>query len=293
MNRPVQQWAVEAAALISQSTGYVLQPRYHASTEAKSACPFCKTGDDRFVIFQEGNYWCRQCHVRGWWRTKLSSEEINEIETVKIAERQATTRKLSTCQDWKIYHREVAEHVSDWETHGINTDDIKRWQLGYSKNHFSVPSLTIPVFRNGVLVDIRHRLLQVEDGAKYRSHFKNTPPVFFNADVIETAQKVFLVEGEKKAIIMSKFGFNDTISYPGINTQEPLLSFLHNDGHAGQEFIYIPDPNTIDTVLQAGRELKALGHKVSVIELFLKPDDMLLQFGVQVLKSALTYTRKL
>lgn len=288
-------WAIEAAKSLSLAHGFQLTPKYHTVDSVESACPFCRDGTKRFVIFREGNYWCRECNTKGWWGEAPTQEEVQKALEEKELSRQATVRKLQKCNDWKMYHNQVQLHTQEWQAHGIDDTDIIKWQLGYAEpsKYIEVPSLTIPIFFKGLLVDIRHRLLGVEDGQKYRSHFTNTPPAFFNADSIFTNQKVFLVEGEKKAIIAHKFGYESAVSYPGVNMQEPLLAFLHENSLSGQDIIYLPDPNTIDTIIAAGKELKKLGHKVSVVDLFLKPDDLLLQYGTTALKNALRYTRKL
>ena len=133
----------------------------------------------------------------------------------------------------------------------------------------------------------------VGDEDKYRNHFKHTPVAFFNGDVvIQKRPKILLVEGEKKAIIMHKFGFSDSVAYPGLKTQEPLLAFLHDNGSTSQEIIYVPDPNTIDTIVAAGRELAKLGHTVKVVDLILKPDDFLLRYGRGRLEAAQKHARK-
>lgn len=298
MRSQPQPWAVEAAVLIGASTKFALQPelRYHTTGEATTACPFCREGEHRFIIFIEGNYFCRKCEKRGWWRTSITDEEKQQLFRERDEKRQETRRRLQACTSWKTYHENVYSHLADWQAHGIDQSDIDRWQLGYAERDttFEVPSLTIPVFFRGNLVDIRHRLLlEQPTNNKYRSHFRDTPPSFFNGDVVTTRSSIFLVEGEKKAIILEKYGISPAVSYPGVNMQEPLLAFLHDQGHEGQEIIYIPDPNTIDTIVLAGRELARMNRKVSVVEVFLKPDDLLIQYGQIALKNALKWKRRL
>lgn len=285
---------MDAGNILSQQHNFILHPTYHTSDEAQSACPFCRDGTKRFVIFQDGNYWCRKCEVRGWWRTALTKQETEVIFREKELSRQATVRRLRDCSDWKRYHQLVNGHLDEWQEHGLDQSDINKWQLGWAapSKLIEVASLTIPIFFKGLLVDIRHRLLGVTTN-KYRSHFSHTPPAFFNGDAILTHQKLFLVEGEKKAIICHKFGFESTISYPGVNMQDALMGFLHDNGATHQELVYIPDPSTLDAIVPAGKELKRLGHKVSVVELFLKPDDLLLQYGSTAMRNALRFTRKL
>lgn len=284
-SQPVPDWGNLAAQTLSASTNFRIRPIYHTMTEVAGACPFCKQGTDRFLMFAEGNYWCRKCHKKGWWRT-TSAEELAEQKKTALASQQETRRRLQSCNDWKTYHRNVHEHMSDWLSHGLEESDVLRYQLGYTTNRWNLPSLTIPIFFQGLLVDIRHRLLGT-DTDKYRSHFANTPPGFLNGDAVTTSQKIFLVEGEKKAIILEKYGIAPTVSYPGINTQDALIAFLHDQGTEGQDIVYIPDPNTYETILYASRELKKHGRHVSIVELFLKPDDLLLRYGATPLVNAI------
>ena len=178
MQRQLPAWTQTANVLLSQmypKVTFDFLP--HTSDEIMNAeCPHCGKGTDRFVIFSDGNTWCRKCGAKGFWRSSLTNEEKKAHTREKELNEQATLRMLSSCKDWKAYHKNAFSHLTDWEVHGIDQTDVDKWMLGWDDQHFHIPTLTIPIFYKGVLRNIRHRVIGATDSEqKYRSHFKNTP----------------------------------------------------------------------------------------------------------------------
>lgn len=279
----------------SEATGVSLKP--HVEGQAAGPCPYCRQGQDRFVVFVEGNYWCRACNSKGWWReTKPSKEELERIREEKRRHMQMVYTKMSRCTDWIRYHDNVSEAIEIWYEHGVGIDSVMRWGLGYCRSAPLSPeheSITIPVFHRGRLVDIRHRIIGGADGNKYRSHMYGLTPPFFNLDAIAGGKKLYVVEGEKKAIILMSAGIKPTISYPGIGFAASIANTVLNEcGEHKQDIVFIPDPGTADKIEQVSIEIANSGHRCFILDLFDKPDDFILEYGINNFHGALKMIRR-
>jgi hypothetical protein len=208
---------------------------YH---EASSACPFCRDGKDRFLIFSKGNYWCRQCGVGGSLLIKdpnhrLTPQEINEIRLARIereqeeqAKRLSALERMAASKDHLRYHEQLDDaDRAYWYSQGIFDAEIDAYTLGVcyrcptDRDHR--PSYTIPVVNHGKLCNIRHRLLGAEDGDKYRPHMAGLGNTLFNADNLYTdAGRIILAEGEKKSIVLGSNGFL-SVAMMGIQSFPP------------------------------------------------------------------------
>lgn len=285
-------WIETASSVV----GVPLKP--HVEGQAVGPCPNCRQGKDRFVAFVEGNWWCRACSSKGWWReTKPSKEELEQIKEDKRRAAEMAYARMSRCSDWIKYHDNVSEGIEIWFEHGIGIDSIMRWGLGYCKSAPLSPeheSLTIPVFYKGRLVDIRHRIIGAPDGNKYRSHMYGLTPPFFNLDAIAGGKKLYVVEGEKKAIILMAAGFSPTISYPGIGFADRIASNILNESRGEkQDIVFIPDPGSADKIESISGELASSGHKCFMLDLFDKPDDFLHEYGKNSFFGALKMVRRI
>lgn len=281
---------------------------YHTSNEATGPCPLCKketgyAGEDRFIVFEEGNFFCRYANRtgkdhKGWWLDAPDRPSPEEIAVKKLASQQEKLKlaaMMTSCNDWQEYHNQVNEAL--WVAQGLDKSAIDKWGLGYCMQapctEYSTPSLTIPVFNNQKLVDIRHRLLEPQEGQKYRSHRPGLPAQVFNLDAMGDGETVYVVEGEKKAIVLEHNGFHPTISYPGINNLSLIKDILLQDMCTSQvqRFLFIPDPGTQKVVSPLLKILSKEGVKVGLVDLFEKPDDLILQYGVESLRGAVRYPR--
>lgn len=290
----------------SEAVGVSLKP--HVEGQAVGPCPNCQQGKDRFVVFVEGNFWCRACNTKGWWReNKPTKEELERIREEKRRNIEIMYTKMSRCSDWIKYHDNVSEAVEIWFEHGVGIDSIMRWGLGYCKSAPLCPeneSLTIPVFHRGRLVDIRHRLIGAIDGNKYRSHMAGLTPPFFNLDAVASGKRLHIVEGEKKAIILMAAGIAPTISYPGIGFAGNICHMVEQECNGSKlDIVFIPDPGSFDLppnskeevskLEQAAIDLSNLGHRCFALDLFDKPDDFLHEYGVNNFHGALRMVRRI
>lgn len=280
--------------------------RQHGTRRAVGPCPFCAKydgygGDDRFICFDDGGWICSHCRAMhrqaaGWWQVPEDVQAIRD----KQQERKASAKELYTqmhgCQDWIGYTKAVWVHLDKWAEHGITEQTVIENGLGYCHQApgTNLPSLTIPVFYGGKLYDIRHRLLGGDEGQKYRSHLPGLVPIYYGLDAIATGQPLLVVEGEKKAIVLKQFGLVNTLAYPGVNFLGQITHYLAKcGGQPGQELIFTPDPGTTKQVIVQAHKLRDLGYKPSLVDCPGKPDDFVLRYGVDVLKSMIELRRYL
>ena len=273
----------------------------HAQGEACGPCPRCG-GKDRFICFAEGNYFCRRCHHKGWWADdpEEGRKRVAE-ERVRQEEQQATLRRrMATCQDWVEYHQDALELVEArelWKGYGMGEAEIQKWGLGFCRSCPTAPdhcgSLTIPCFQGGIRLDIRHRLLNVPpEFGKYRSHLAGLRPPIFNLDSVEYGDLVAIVEGEKKAIILDKFGFKAVVALPGINFAKYFLDLLPDRITGNQRAVVLLDPHTNRTGEKLARALCNRGVETRVADSYMKPDDMLLRYGTGPMSEILKQARE-
>ena len=203
----------------------------HASgDEFVGPCPFCKGGEDRFHVWEAaGNYWCRQCGAKGFIdsehdhrlteveRRLLMLESEQRRQRIKQAEhekRLSALEKMHRCRDHLTYHELMdQDDRAYWHSQGMTDATIDKYLLGvcYScpTDAQHRPSYTIPVINGGKLVNIRHRL-RTSDGDRYRPHMAGLGNTLFMADNVykEDTSQVLILEGEKKALCVSQYGYD-------------------------------------------------------------------------------------
>ena len=210
-----------------------LQFKRKTSNEASSSCPFCHQGEDRFLIFAEGNYFCRQCASKGWIDEKdRDYKKLTDTERRLLAleaeqrqaqrEREENSRRLSalekmhSCTDHHAYHEALTwEAIDYWRGEGITNESIDSYKLGFCPrcptDREGRPSYTIPVFdRDGkTLINIRHRLDESISGDRYRPHMAGLGVQLFNARFTNGngSNSLIITEGEKKSIVLDQEGF--------------------------------------------------------------------------------------
>lgn len=268
-------WVAEAESVL----GTTLHQR---GDEASGRdCPECGRGVDRLVVFSEGRWWCRKCGARGWWGQRPTPAVAEQRRMQKRAE-QINRLRIMQRTDWTAYN--AAARIDLWQQHGILAPQIAEFGLGYCCAHpwLGVPTLTIPVWRGGVLVDIKHRIIDpTPEMGKYRSHLPGLPPSWFNLDAVRGRSEVFVVEGEKKAIVCSRFGI-EACAYPGtalLPGLQALLPFLGSP----KRVTVVPDPDNFD---EARKKLVLVtGVEVWMVQLMEKIDDLLLLRSQEVFDS--------
>lgn len=266
-------------------------PHYRKRTgkEYSAACPFCGLGDDRFRYWPDkGNYWCRRCDTRGFvieantlhfspeqydaW--KRAEAERQQKEHLKQRE---TIGRLSIARA-EFYHVQMVDR-SYWYEQGLNDETINRFKLGYAPacpTYPDSPGWTIPIFYQGKLYNIRHRLARPNGSGKYRPEIAGLPAAVFNADVLDSGDwMVVLVEGEIKAMCLQQYGFS-AVGIPGANSFKDRWLKLFKPDSA----VYVAlDPGAEEQAREIATALKASGIEARVCALPCKPDDMLCKYG--------------
>lgn len=273
----MKDWIWEASRALKQPL-----KRHSAGEMTASTCSVCGRGDDRLVVFEEGNFWCRKCGHRGFWdQSRASSTSQRAADGYRV--NQIKRSQMVGCRDWVDYHDRVLEDhrmMQLWLDRGMQRSEISEWGLGYTDicPMTGTPSLTIPVWHNNTLVDIRHRLLD-GDAGKYRSHKPGLRASLFNLDSVGRSERVLLVEGEIKAILLSRV-FDSVVGVPGLN--HPMVEL---DLNPLQSVVIMFDPGADSGAERVARDLLDAGIRSRIAHSFDKPDDLLLEFGPEIVRS--------
>lgn len=260
------------------------------ATEYSSPCPFCG-GEDRFIIFATGRYWCRQCNQKGWIDereprpTDTPETRIRRLEHEQEKarrERQEMNRRLSALErmaqstDHIAYHQALNTQAYEyWFSEGVTDESIQQYKLGYcfrcpTADNGS-PSYTIPVINGGSLENIRHRLI-TPSGGKYRPHMSGLGVQLFNADVLAGAESVLLTEGAKKAVVAGQFGF----SVAAIMGQRSFKSeWLEVFAQVPAVYVAL-DPDAMESAYRLGAMFNG---RARVVHLPCKLDDAFVKHG--------------
>lgn len=272
-------------------TFWSIQLKKSTRDEYVGPCPFCQDGEDRFHVWQEaGNYWCRMCGIKGFLnqldkKYQPSQAAILEARLRHLERKQQEQeRRLSAleymakCQDHLHYHNLLTEPLIDWwHNEGINQDSILSYKLGYcphcptdSKKR---SSYTIPVINGNQLQNIRHRLVDADDGDKYRPHKAGLGTQLFNADFLSSATRdIAIVEGAKKSIVLDQNGI-------------PSVAIMGKRSFQRKWLEWFKDIETIHVILDpdakesAERLAAFFGKRGRIVNLPVKPDDFFYLYG--------------
>lgn len=215
-------------------------PGYRRKThkEYSAPCPFCGEGDDRFLFWPKtGNYYCRQCGATGFVISsnapakKLNVKSKPHRQTPQLTQYAVNTiRNAGPLADQ--YHANLTPILRQhWYKYGLTNETIDARLLGYTSHCPTwrpCASLTIPIFYKGVLLNIRHRLINPpEEKGKYRPQVAGIPALMYNADLLsERPDWIMLVEGEVKAMVLCQNGI-PAVGIPGASSfrQEWVMMF--------------------------------------------------------------------
>jgi len=268
-----------------------LQFKKKTAGEACSPCPDCG-GDDRFIIFANGGYWCRQCGTKGWIdetdRRSLSPLEKRvfqlENEQRRIREEQqrqdarlSALERMAQSTDHLRYHQALdSASYAYWLGEGVGAEAIDQYKLGYCYRCPTAsngsPSYTIPVINGGELLNIRHRLI-TPSGGKYRPHMSGLGVQLFNADVLAAgAEAVLLTEGAKKAIVAGQFGFS-VAAIMGQRSFKP--EWLQAFEQVPTVYVVL-DPDAMESAYRLGA---MFDKRARVVHLPCKLDDAFVKYG--------------
>lgn len=259
--------------------------------EASSACPFCRDGVDRFLVFDDGGFWCRQCGTSGFLGNKhkpLTDQELTDLrlrrlerDNEKLKKRLSALEVMMSCTDHLDYHSQLDDdEIVHWEMQGISAESARAYKLGicyrcptdYPQYR---PSRTIPVFDSKwkSLLNIRHRLVDAK-GDRYRPHMPGLGTQLFNSRFVLSEKKVLLVEGAKKSIVCSD-RVMPTVATMGTSFNLGWLAHFKSV----REFYIGYDPDAYEKAWKVGVAIKEKGLKVYVCNFPVKPDDLFTLYG--------------
>jgi len=261
------------------------------NNEASASCPICRRATtDGFLIFGNGGYFCRKCNAKGWLDEE-NPKPLDPIEqlALKVAalekqqldqERRLTAlEEMHKCTDHLKYHTHTDYEY--WIAEGIFPETADQFLLGYCQScptFRQSASHTIPVLDyNKRLANIRHRLISPNGKGKYRPHRAGLGPQLFNSSILQhPLSRVLLIEGEKKAVVTTQYGW-PSVGVMGKNTNERKLSTEWLPWfNSVKELIICLDPDAIESAWRLGEIFARGGHRgVRVASFPSKPDDML------------------
>lgn len=279
--------------MLDAQTRWGLPLKRKTANEAAGPCPSCG-GEDRFLIFLDGGYYCRQCERTGWLddnkpQRKQSKEEILERRIATLERRQVEhDKRLSRLEQMHGLAHLVDEYhanldgnwpaVERWHEHyGVGYDVIAERKLGCCPSVPLAPrsaSLTIPVTYHGKLYNVRHRLLTPGDRGKYLPHLSGLPSVIFNADDLDSkADTILILEGEIKSIVVSeRTGLANVATMGMQGFKQSWVKRLDKF----TKIIVCLDP---DAAIQAEKIAGWFGKRARVARLPVKSDDFFVLHG--------------
>jgi 5S rRNA maturation endonuclease (ribonuclease M5) len=245
-------------------------PNYKRKTkkgECSSSCPKCG-GEDRFVSWSDGGYWCRQCELRGF----VTDAPIRKKKSlVSIISDKITSTTPST-ETWRRYNDNLYDSLpaQEYWMDELGPDYVKaveHFGLGYCPDYKSLgPTMTIPIRYGDKVYVIKHRLLKPAK-AKYITEPRGVGAMIFNLDEIFAAKKVAVTEGEKKAMRLWLEGYAAVSSTTGAEGWRPGWDlFLH-----GKEVFIIFDPDKAGE--KSAKSLQERIPSATIVELPDKVDD--------------------
>lgn len=262
--------------------------------EWHSPCYVCG-GRDRFIVFANGGYYCRQCETHGWLDEDRRDWKPDPILAQKWVEEQATRKAQQYARDaeWRAgfkvgYVRGwcdamgVREH-GWWNAQGISNYQIGHYALGYNPSKkirvdgeiVSAPAFTIPIRDPDdweTIVNVQYRIADPPDGAgKYRQEEGISAAAFY-AEPSGINERAIIVEGAKKAMVVYD-RLDGAVQIIGVPGCTPSAQIIERIAKKKYERVYIAlDPGC---TAQAERIAAGLGG-ARIMNLPEKPDDAFL-----------------
>lgn len=179
-----------------------------------------------------------------------------------------------------VYHSLLPDTAHIAEKWGLNDEIINQFKLGYCQacptSDYS-DSVTIPYYRSGKLIDVRHRLGSPNGSGNYRPEVEGAPLNLFNIDTITDEPWVILVYGEFKAMLLTQY-FLPVVAVPSESTSfNPMWS---REFKADQVVYVVLDPDIHRQI--APKVCGAISHAgadARLVTLPVRPDEYFTQYG--------------
>lgn len=280
-------------------------------------CPKCG-GVDRFTVsLRDGNwYWfCNQCYQRVdgrlWhspidylmWRDGIGLLEaamilngdvaMPEMVVRQWAERRPTTPPpvLPSQQKIEAWMRALAKskEANDLlRRKGISAGVAEFYHLGYNAHYGAGPAITIPIYADGEIRSVQHRLLSPKDN---EPRYKNLPGVGawpMGIDEVRGTDELIIVEGSFKKMVVEVMG--TTLGIVAKEAFMPVMGVADLKAHKAAWYarfahlkrVYLcldPDVNPYSVSWVPGLIEAMPSGSVYAVTLPLKSDDLLLKPG--------------
>ena len=291
----------EAIALAEQRwPGYEFKIKN--SEEACGSCPICHAAEtDGFLIFASGYYWDRKGGCSGWldddkeqiWTPeelrlrRIEAQQAHQArKQTELERRISALERIATCTDHRRYHADLLEDPAavEWAlAQGLEFPAIIDSQIGKctscrTDHPDHRPSYTLPIWRkdakttDGPLWSIRHRLVNADNGNKYRPHIAGLGRQLVNArKLADWNELVIVLEGCKKTRVVEQYVPNvvGILGKSGFDVDRWLGWF-----HPAARIVLMLDPDAYEASLKLGKEISKTGKRVYVAKPPMKPDDM-------------------
>jgi len=216
--------------------------------ELHSACPFCQAGDDRFVIWPHGTYWCRQCGRKG--RVEGLLHQLGMEPVAFTPSQPGNDADPALVAGYRDLYRQVAEvaradvNVAFWQQRGLKPWAISELGLGHGSGDVTClvggferqqsigaglitdrgrPAAVlrdthlIPWFHCGQVINQRGRrpghggYLELRGSRRQRGGYG-----LYLADCLDHTDSVMLTEGEIKAMVAWQAWREADLSMPAV-----------------------------------------------------------------------------
>jgi len=180
-------------------------------------CPLCQTGPGHFYINQAKEiFYCHKCNERGHILSlKKRLGDLPPIAHIsEYSKRPAgKTIDLSTIETYqKALQDNPAAFAYLTQERGFTPETIRKFKLGFHDG-----AIAIPLFQDGVCLNVKYRKLQPGSGNKYLRE-EGFPSILFNLDTVKGKGWIVLTEGEFDAIAFDQLGFSAVAVTGGVDT---------------------------------------------------------------------------
>ncbi len=214
----------------------------------------------------------------------IEARAINEIKRLEDATNKAlqVLAELRQTQTWLKYHQTLENDRSKqalWELEGIPIEWQNYWSLGYCNSFtystpegiYNTPTMTIPIFtgEDWELQNIKHRLMKPYNPKdKYRPEKSGlqSSPFFCDPEKMYQAERILIVEGEKKAMVTYLTIENNNIQVIGLPGKNQWKSIA--DKIKGQSVYIWLDPDAYQEAIEFSKLING-----RVINVAMKIDD--------------------
>ncbi len=117
---------------------------------------------------------------------------------------------------WRVEARQKSSEASEWlYKRGLSDETCDKYLLGLEP--FARPRLVIPLFRDGVLVNVKRRFLDTGDPNEKYKAVSGRPHVLYPR-VLPTTRKLVVCEGEFDALVARQNGLAAVTGTAGMYT---------------------------------------------------------------------------